>query len=81
LISGRKRQKGRIWEVCSIRSKLTQQQMAAESAYRNAVSRMKELRGPEFERAWRLSELKRASLQQVQQALLMHDREHLCGSR
>jgi hypothetical protein len=67
--------------MCSVRIKLRQQYTAAESAYRDAVAGMKRLRGPEFERAWRLSELRRASLQRAQHALTLHEREHLCVSQ
>jgi len=67
--------------MCSLRTKLEEKQAAAELAYRNAVSLMKQTRGKEFERAWRLAELRRESFQRANQALQDHDQEHLCRAR
>lgn len=64
--------------MCSIQIKLTEQHTAAELAYRAALVRMKEIRGQEFERAWRLVELRRASLERARQVLRQHEEEHLC---
>jgi hypothetical protein len=65
--------------LCPIQVKLTEQHTAAESAYRSSVARMKEMRGQEFERAWRLLEHRRASLERARQVLREHEQEHLCG--
>ena len=68
--------------VCELRSRLEQRVAGAELLYHNAVYNMKQLRGTGFERAWRLSEFRRSSLQIARQALLDHEREHLCdGAR
>jgi hypothetical protein len=67
--------------MCAIHIKLTEKHTAAESAYRSDVARMKETRGREFERAWRLVENRRASLVLARQALREHELEHLCGSK
>lgn len=64
--------------MCVIQIKLTEQHTAAELAYRSGLSRMKETRGQEFERAWRLVENRRASLERARQALRQHEQEHLC---
>jgi ribosomal protein S19E (S16A) len=65
--------------MCSIQIKLTEQHKAAELAYRSGVARMKEMRGQEFERASRLVEHRRASLECARQVLREHEQEHLCG--
>jgi hypothetical protein len=64
--------------MCAIQIRLTQQQIAAESAYRSGSARMKEMRGQEFERAWRLLEHQRASLERARLVLLEHEQEHGC---
>jgi len=66
--------------MCSLQVKLTEQCTAAELAYRDAVARGKAARGLEFERAWRLQEHRRISLQRAQQILKEHERDHMCGS-
>jgi hypothetical protein len=65
--------------MCSIQIKLTEQHTAAELACRSGVARMKETRGQGFERAWRLVENRRASLERARQVLREHEQEHLCG--
>lgn len=65
--------------MCSIQIKLTEQHTAAELAYRSSVARMKETRGQGFERAWRLVENRRASLDRARHVLREHEQEHLCG--
>jgi len=65
--------------MCAIQIKLTEQHAAAELAYRSGVARMKETRGQEFERAWRLVENRRAFLERARQVLREHEQEHLCG--
>jgi hypothetical protein len=65
--------------MCPIQIKLTEQQATAELAYLSSVARMKETRGQEFERAWRLVENRRASLERARQVLREHEQEHLCG--
>jgi len=67
--------------ACPLRTKLEQQIAAAETAYRDAAARMKQTRGKEFERAWRLTEHRRASLQRAHQALQDHDQDHSCRLR
>jgi hypothetical protein len=67
--------------MCSIQIKLTEQHTAAELAYRSAVARMKEMRGQQFERGWRLAEYRRAFLERARQILTEHEQEHLCGTR
>ncbi len=67
--------------MCSVQIRLTEQQTAAELAYRSAVSRMKEMRGQEFERAWRLVENRRLSLERAGQVLQEHEREHECSQK
>jgi len=67
--------------MCSLRNRLEEQRAAAELSYRNAVSLMKQARGLEFERAWRLAELRRVSFQQAHQALHDHEQEHQCRAR
>jgi hypothetical protein len=67
--------------MCAIQIKLTEQHTAAELAYRSGVARMKETRGQEFERAWRLVENRRASLERARQVLREHEQEHLCGTQ
>jgi hypothetical protein len=64
--------------MCSRQIKLTEQCTAADLAYRSAVARMKEMRGQEFERAWRLVECRRASLERALQVLREHEQEHSC---
>jgi hypothetical protein len=65
--------------MCSIQIRLTEQYSVADLAYRSAVARMKETRGREFERAWRLVENRRVSLERARQILREHEQEHLCG--
>lgn len=65
--------------MCSTRSALQQQHEAAVVAYRHASLRMKQVRGAEFERVWRLAEQRRAALERTRQALLRHDQEHPCA--
>jgi hypothetical protein len=65
--------------MCSIQIKLTEQHAAAELAFRSGVARMKETRGQRFERAWRLVDNRRASLERARQLLGQHVQEHLCG--
>jgi hypothetical protein len=55
--------------VCSVQIKLTNLQTAAESAYRSGAARTNEMRGKEFERAWRLVEHRRVPLELARQAL------------
>ena len=64
--------------MCSIQSKLIQQHATADLAYRSALAHMKEVRGQEFERAWRLAENRKASLERARKALRQHEEEHLC---
>jgi len=64
--------------MCATQLKLIEQHRAAELAYRSGVARMKETRGQEFERAWRLVEHRRASLEHARQVLREHEQEHLC---
>jgi hypothetical protein len=64
--------------MCALQIKLIEQHTAADLAYRAAIARMKEIRGQEFERAWRLVELRRASLERARQVLRRHKEEHLC---
>jgi hypothetical protein len=64
--------------MCSVQIKLAAQYETAALAYRSAVARMKELRGHEFERAWRLVEHRRASLAQAHHVLREHELEHIC---
>jgi hypothetical protein len=66
--------------MCRVQSRLAAEETAAVSAYRSAVARMKAVRGMEFERAWRLTEIRRQSLQHAQQRLRQHEHEHLCDS-
>lgn len=63
---------------CSVQSKLKEQQAAAELAYRSAINHMKEVRGMEYERAWRLVEHRRVSLQRARSAIEQHEKEHMC---
>lgn len=67
--------------MCSIQTKLTERYAIAESTYRSAIARMKELRGLEFERAWRLVEQRRTSLLGARLILRQHEQEHLCAAR
>jgi hypothetical protein len=64
--------------MCSVQTKLAAQYETAALAYRSAVARMKESRGQEFERAWRLVEHRRASLEQARRVLREHELEHIC---
>jgi hypothetical protein len=64
--------------MCSVQTKLAAQYEAAALAYRSAVARMKESRGQEFERAWRLVEHRRGSLEQARRVLRVHTLEHFC---
>ena len=64
--------------MCSVRIKLAAQYETSALAYRSAVARMKESRGQEFERAWRLVEHRRASLEQSRRVLREHQLEHIC---
>lgn len=66
--------------MCSARSKLSEKHAAAVSAYKEAISRMKEVRGNEFERAWRLTENRRLSLECARKALADHEQEHYCAA-
>jgi hypothetical protein len=65
--------------MCSTQIKLTEQHTAAELAYHSGVAQMKELRGPEFLRARRLVEYRRASRERARQVLRDHEQEHMCG--
>jgi hypothetical protein len=64
--------------MCSTQIKLTEQHTAAELAYHSGVAQMKELRGPEFLRARRMVEHRRASLERARQVLREHEQEHMC---
>lgn len=64
--------------MCSLQTKLAARYATAELAYQSAVARMKESRGQEFERAWRLVEHRRASLERARQLLREHELEHTC---
>jgi hypothetical protein len=64
--------------MCTLQTKLATQHATAELAYRSAVARMKESRGQEFERAWRLVEHLRASLEHARHVLREHELEHDC---
>lgn len=64
--------------MCSVQTKLVTQYASAEVAYRSAVARMKESRDQEFERAWRLVEHRRASLEKARHVLREHELEHIC---
>jgi len=64
--------------MCSVQTKLAAKCATAEQAYRSAVALMKESRGQEFERAWRLVEHRRASLEQARHVLRDHELEHTC---
>jgi hypothetical protein len=68
-------------KVCPLRIELEQQSAAAERAYKQAVLQMKQTRGTQYERAWQVTENRRASLQVAHQALAVHDQEHLCAVR
>jgi hypothetical protein len=64
--------------MCSVKIELAAQYQTAAIAYRSAVARMKESRGQEFERAWRLVEHRRTSLEQARRVLRAHELEHIC---
>jgi len=66
--------------MCSARSKLMEQHANATLAYEKAVSRMKQARGQEFERAWRLVEDRRNYLKWAWRALVDHEQEHFCDA-
>ena len=66
-------------KMCSIQVRLAEQHAAAEFAFRSGVARMKETRGQQFVRAWRLVDNRRASLERARQVLRQHVQEHLCG--
>jgi hypothetical protein len=59
--------------------KLAAQHTAAELVYRTGVTRMKEMPGQVFERAWRLVENRRVSLVHARQVLREHEQDQLCG--
>jgi hypothetical protein len=65
--------------MCSVQTKLAAQYETAALAYRSAVARMKESRGQEFERAWRLVEHRRTSIEQARRVLRDHELEHFCN--
>jgi hypothetical protein len=67
--------------MCTKQIKLTEQYQTAELACRSAVARMKEARGQEFERAWRLVEHRRVSLEHARRVLREHEQEHLCDTQ
>jgi hypothetical protein len=67
--------------MCSVQIKLAEQYETEALAYRSAVARMKESRGQEFERAWRLVEHRRVSLEQARRVLRAHEMEHICDLR
>jgi hypothetical protein len=77
----RSRKAGMDIKACPLRIVLEQQSAAAERAYKQAVMQMKQTRGTQYERAWQVTENRRASLQIAHQALLDHNQEHLCGVR
>jgi len=64
--------------MCPVKLKLAAPYETAALAYRSAVARMKESRGQEFERAWRLVEHRRTSLEQTRRVLRAHELEHIC---
>jgi hypothetical protein len=64
--------------MCPLQTKLATQHATAELAYRSAVARMKESRDQEFERAWRLVEHRRATLERARHVLREHELEHTC---
>jgi hypothetical protein len=65
--------------MCAVQVKLAAQYETAALAYRSAVARMKESRGQEFERAWRLVEHRREFLEKAGHVLREHEREHICN--
>ena len=65
--------------MCSVQIKLAAQYETAALAYRSGVARMKESRGQEFERAWRLVEHRRAFLEKARHVLREHELEHICN--
>jgi hypothetical protein len=65
--------------MCTIQTRLTRQHAAADVAYRAVLARMKEIRGEEFERAWRLLEQRRTSLMRTHHVLQEHEKEHQCA--
>jgi hypothetical protein len=65
--------------MCRIQIRLAQQHEAADSAYLTALIRMKDTRGEEFERAWRLLEQRRTSMERARQVLHEHEEEHQCA--
>jgi len=64
--------------MCSVQIKLAAQYETAALAYRSAVARMKESRGQEFERAWRLVEHRREFLEKARRVVREHELEHFC---
>jgi len=64
--------------MCSVQIKFAAQYERAALAYHSALARMKESRGQEFERAWRLVEHRRAALEQARRVLRAHELEHTC---
>jgi hypothetical protein len=67
--------------MCPVQIKLAEQYETAALAYRSAVARMKESRGQEFERAWRLVEHRRAPLEQARRLLREHELGHICDKQ
>ena len=65
--------------MCAVQIKFASQYETAARAYRSAVARMKESRGQEFERAWRLVEHRRTFLEKARRVLREHELEHICN--
>jgi hypothetical protein len=64
--------------VCPERERLALEYRIAVDAFRDSVYALKDLRGLEFDRAYKTTELRRAVLENARKALDHHRTEHGC---
>ena len=64
--------------VCPERERLAHEYRVAVDAFRDSVHALKDLRGFEFDRAYKNTELRRAVLENARKALDHHLAEHGC---
>jgi hypothetical protein len=64
--------------VCPERERLAHVYHAAVDAFRDSVHALKDLRGAEFDRAYKTTDVRRAVLDTAKKALDQHVAEHGC---
>jgi hypothetical protein len=66
--------------ICTVQEALLNKYKSAATEYNEAVARMSQFRGMEFERAWEHAESVRGIRKRAYRDLLAHEREHGCAS-